>query len=652
VLKIKENEFLYETFKSKYECAVELINSLDKEKGKLQKRIKKLKNFNQSTLYQRTSYYEGEDSPIKAVDIDSSYINDSPVNRIYDRRESVMSDVRTTIMFNEQENVTLRKSLSDLEKLKEDYFNLYEDKRTIEIRLLDCQPYEQKYKEIEELYTNLLINYEAINSKFNHVNEEKNLLHERLNKIFKENLESTQTIKSLKDSLNSSEKERNLTKTKFTESNSKTKLLEKEISVLRKKIQNSNGQIKDLKEKIKEEIDEKIFLEKRTDDIIQEFENKLAVVEAEKQKIMKDSVTHLMNSINDEKCIEFYFNKMTNKIDIYFQGEKIIDVENMSNEQNEGQENQNYLSTNCDTNYYSNSNQNPLNTEGTLIYQKTENSEYPSSAVKLNTKGTLYTQSEDNSETNFNKGNIGVSLNKLFSKSKSSQKSILNSNKLKMTGNGDKENDSTYINNIIGQTATNKKFILGHLSSSKKKPTEYSKLEKGIVVPPINLFNINNFNTIDSCIRKTDLSNNLRYVLSSNRPVRKILSLDVAMGSDQRSDTESDVSEKDFGISMKRKLNFYSTINQINFEINSEIRKIKINSIDTCSKLQILSSIEKVEQSVNTECPSEEISIKIKDKNIPIENESFSISPFNKLKIYSLYNLSIQSQNKDVFHYE
>jgi hypothetical protein len=328
MVQIKQNEHLYETFKTKYDSAVDLINTIEEEKEKLQKNLKKMSNDHNYMCSYRGSYYEGQESPQSKCDIST----DSP--KLYEfknhHRGSVQSDFqihlpRPVNKFSLEKELELK---NEFEKLKEDYFNLYEEKKFVEMQLIENSKFKVLYNEIKESLNSLQLQYDNILATSQKNSEEKNSLQDRLNKFSKDHFELVQNLSKLKETLNHSEKERNLIKTKFSAVENKNKTLEKEISMIRKKTQSLNSQIKDLREKLKEEMDDKMLLEKKYEDQIEELNNKCENLQIEKQNILKDSLSHIMMNLNDEKLIEFFYNVETNKIQIYYEKSLVTEVEN------------------------------------------------------------------------------------------------------------------------------------------------------------------------------------------------------------------------------------------------------------------------------------------------------------------------------------
>lgn len=529
-----------------------------------------------------SSFYEGEESPSNLSKTDLDFLNmDSPKKKVYQRQGSMVSDF--TINLHRESNPYPYEGNIDLnsihkiefDKLKEDYFSLYEEKKYIENQLFDHIQYKSRCSELSTSINNLQIQFDQIISKSNIIQEEKISLQERFNKISKENFELVQNINGLKETLNSSEKDKNLMKTKISVSSNKIKFFEKEINSMRKKNQSMNYQIKDLKEKIKDEQDDKFLLEKRYDEQIQEMENKLMNLEGEKQKILKDSVSHLMNTLSEEQCIEFSFNKESNKIEIFFDKAKICEADNKQDNQiftNENSMNNSNIkisnTNNINSSFKEKNLMSPTSVkkltsekENSILYLNTETTNLDdiniSSPLKSNrnTKSLNKSRKISNNTTNKEESssllsskqeitNTAVSLNKLFgnttcNNSKSSKKLIIEN----------KEN-IPFFNPSPSPTKKIHISNLNNLSSNKKSlrpKKEFSKLD----IDQINLhhtakhinsvqfinpfsFNTNTNSSIDNCIRKTQVQKekeSFRYVLSSttNRH-KKIISLDEALG--------------------------------------------------------------------------------------------------------------------------
>jgi len=497
----------------------------------------------------------------KDNECDDSLIHDDSVQlneeNIY--TDKINSDINnkcsSALVDNENKFNSKKQNQLEFEKLKEDYFAICDEKRSLELLLLDYQPYERKYKELIERFSTLQVNFDSIESKCERIQEENKNLHERVNKLSKDNIESVTLLNTLKESLKISEKERNQTNSKITFSNSKIKLLEKEIINLRKKTQNFNIQIKEFKEKLKDEMDEKILMEKEAADTKQEFENKIATLELEKQKLMKDSMMQLMNGINENNTIEFHYNNLSNKIEVIYENTKILEVENMHLERE--REREKTLSKN---NYNTYMNDKELS----ILHLNTEEDQ-TNSPLKKNKNFSIYNTEKGSllGGSGYLKSKKGshMALHKLFSKSRSSKRSY------NCTDSENKENIS-----MFGNFNGNKIVSLSNLESSKQKQyvTEYSKLD-------CNTFNtINNFHTIDNCIRKTNL-NNVRYFLSSNNRHKKGLSLDEAMGQDRLDDNDNGLDHKDSIGETKKRIDFSTLeiVSQSNFIIDEVRNKSK-----------------------------------------------------------------------------
>jgi hypothetical protein len=369
-------------------------------------------------------------------------------------------------------------------------------------------------------------------------------------------------------------------------------------------------------------MDDKILQEKKYEDNIEELQNKVETLLLEKQSILKDSMTHLMSSLNEENSIEFVYNQENNKIQILFDknivaevetGEKYNKFENNNNNdyiENDGIEKTMYIQTDM-----TNENLSPLKTQ----------------TVRVNDPYT------SNKSTHF-------SLNKLFSKSKSSKKSYFHENK---------ENMQIKVN-----ASNQKRNIVPHLSGSKSKLNlDFSKLEfnpgtfnaYNSQIHPFDPFNQN----IDHCIKKTNLSG-LRYVLSSNNNLnkhKKVLSLDEAMGGDVFEEKEDNLSltpnANADSYPIGKKLQFLSVAKQNNFNLTSEngFRKNnnKVYDISTFDlnyerNKEIQPIIQETENDVHSE-----------------RNISFADLVIEKKGMYSFIDnprLSILNENNETLHYE
>jgi hypothetical protein len=318
---MKQNTSLYDDFKKKYEDAMQLFQQMDQSVP------------TRRPLEKKGSYYDhhspfGKEYSVSLTNTDQS-VDESPVVNIY--RSGVKN---TEFNINEHKGVCLsnkkKVDFLDFEKLKEDYFNLYEEKRNLESQVVEYAEQLLGFNMLKDEFGKLKVLHDIASDKLNTTIEDKVTYHERLNKVVKENSELLQTVHNLKEHLNNSEREKNNIKTKLSTCNNKFKLIEKELNISKKKCQTLNFQIKNLTEKLNIEADERVSCAKLLDDLRHDYNNKLATLEVEKQKLTKDPFMLLMKSLEDgdNKLIELVYNNETNKIEMYWDGSKIMELDN------------------------------------------------------------------------------------------------------------------------------------------------------------------------------------------------------------------------------------------------------------------------------------------------------------------------------------
>lgn len=575
---IKENEHKYVNFKKKYESAVELIKTIEEEKEKLQNALKKKNTsltVSPSVCGKLNNYFPSS----SGYNFNHQYVYESP--RFLKSSEFNLNNNNTNTINNSNVNMSkspleLKKPVNisqrDFDKFKEDYFQLYEEKKALEGQLVDYIDLQRKYSDSNNSLISLQAEFDNINERYSSIIEEKKNFQERLNRFAKENFELMKNITNIKEALNLSEKEKNTAKNKIAIYVNKLKFLEKESGVMKKKNQSLKNQIKNLTEKIISLEEDKNRLDKRNEDNLNEFENKLAGLENEKNKMIKDSLSLLINSINDEKFLIFKYEKEGNKIQLFFEGEKIGEAENYGNVP-EQEQCQSYRNRKSQPNPYDS----VLNFKGDFVSpsKKVEQKTYPLPP------------------------NPGFSLKQLFSKSRS-EKSYEN-----------KENINNNTNHFKSKSKSNSKLLISNLSSTanKKQRTEAKlpkiKEEDNISSfdmpnelpnkqftsinnnPFIFNFNINNASSykiekIDSCIKKTNLNDSIRYVISSsnNNRHKKVVSLEEAIGTEIIGDLYN-------ANNINKRLNFLSIGSASDFEISANIKKRCANQLSRAENMSI-----------------------------------------------------------------
>jgi len=217
-----------------------------------------------------------------------------------------------------------------LEKLKEEYHNLIEDKKNLENKIAEYKLKEKAFEEAIEKNEGLNLQNEIFNEKIKFLSEENKNFLERNNKITFENYELTNTNNQLKESLKYLEKERLLNKNKINSNFNRVKLYEKENNASKKKLNNLNSNIKNLTDKLNGIIQEKGVLEKVMEDMKQEYENKITNLLLEQQKIIKDSFLTTLNSLEEKKIpLEFFYEEEKNQLTIMLEDIVISEFTNL-----------------------------------------------------------------------------------------------------------------------------------------------------------------------------------------------------------------------------------------------------------------------------------------------------------------------------------
>jgi hypothetical protein len=217
-----------------------------------------------------------------------------------------------------------------LEKLKEEYHNLVEDKKNLENKIAEFKLKKKEFSELNIKNENLSLQLDIANEKIKCLTEENKAILERNNKITFENYEITNTNNQLKESLKYLEKERLLNKNKINSNFNKVKLYEKENNASKKKLNNINTNLKNLTEKLNVSVQEKIILEKNMEDLKQEYENKITNLMLEQQKIIKDSFLTTLNSLEEKRIpLEFFYEEEKNSLTIMLEDIVISEFTNL-----------------------------------------------------------------------------------------------------------------------------------------------------------------------------------------------------------------------------------------------------------------------------------------------------------------------------------
>jgi len=225
-----------------------------------------------------------------------------------------------------QENEERRISYSKYEKLKNDYFEVFEEKKNLENKLQELESLKVSY---QELVNENMISSEKIknlNENNSSLTNEISVLKERFKTMSSENSNLLTYVKSLKENMCKNDKEKGAFKQKATILNSKLKLHEERTDTLKKKCFDLSNQLKNLKEKYENEKLDNIQLHKQITDLKTDLENTIYKYEKEKPLLVKEAL------FSEENSLEFKYNRQTNFIEIFVENIKIAEYENKSAE--------------------------------------------------------------------------------------------------------------------------------------------------------------------------------------------------------------------------------------------------------------------------------------------------------------------------------
>lgn len=485
---MKENEHLYLNFKAKYEEAIELVNSLSEEKEKLKYMLQ------QSNKRKRLIFSSG-----KSTSKYDNNLSESRTEENEDCEEEKRSERKDVIGSVESENVFPRSNtnvsefniinekmvpLSDYDKLKEDYMNLFTEKNRIASELSEIVDSRQaNEKLLAEMQTMKEYN-DSLKDHISRIESDDKILHEQIDKLVSDKEDLNAQLKNIREKLKISENEKTEIKIKNAHHFSKFKLMEKEISQLKKKNNELNRNVKCLIEKIGNDKEDKIELKKAYERKIQDLENKIEKIEDEKKKMSKDVLATLIeNTMKKQNLVTFMYDNEKNIIAIKYAGEIIGEVNNETPHSNKNEDktelNENINITKC-LSYKSNNNSPFTNLEASVCHYR-----QLTNAQKYNNKSS-------NKKFAINSPNKNVSLRKLFSNNNfsiSSRKSLVDSL--------DKENCN--INNI------NLNLIsLNPNSFAEKLADDHSQIQ-------INKFN-NNEISLTNCINQINIDKEAKKV--------------------------------------------------------------------------------------------------------------------------------------------
>jgi len=281
-----------------------------------------------------------------------------------------------------QDNEERRISYSKYEKLKNDYFEVFEEKKILETKLQELESLKVSY---QELINENLISSEKIknlNENNSSLTNEISILKERFKTMSSENSNLLIYVKSLKENMCKNDKEKGAFKQKATILNSKLKLHEERTDTLKKKCFDLSNQLKQIT------------------DLKTDLENTIYKYEKEKPLLVKEAL------FSEENSLEFKYNRQTNFIEIFVENIKIAEYENKA-----GENTNNFLM------------KKKLTPIKTTPIQECNN--------KLSEKNSNKNSIVKHFSINDNKENESLSLNKLFSTpSKKNSPNVGNNNQL------------------------------------------------------------------------------------------------------------------------------------------------------------------------------------------------------------------------------
>jgi len=217
----------------------------------------------------------------------------------------------------------------EIEKLRDEYLRLFEDKKKIEHQYLILQEKTSKLNFIEKNYQESLLQIEMSSEKCKNMNQEIIELKERIKDIGNENIELNNLNNQYIEALKNIQTEAGHSTSKIITENSKIKTLENELSKANQKIIEMNNNLEEINKKYAKEQNERSFIEKQYEDFIYERENEIADLKNENHKIIKENfIEKLIEIKQSSNKLDFFFNEETKKIEIFLNEEKIIDLEN------------------------------------------------------------------------------------------------------------------------------------------------------------------------------------------------------------------------------------------------------------------------------------------------------------------------------------
>lgn len=217
----------------------------------------------------------------------------------------------------------------EADKLRDEYIRIFEEKKKLEhdyLILLDKVPLLELS---EKNYQEAFIQIESLNEKNKQMAEEILYLKERIHQLGIENAELMDANHHYCEAVASFNCESENSKYKNLIENTKIKKLEQDLANAYKKSLELEIQIDKLNNKRMKEIEERNYIEKRYEDIIYEQEYALANIVKDNDKSYKESLIEKLIIDNElSNRFNFTYNQTTDKIEIFFDDEKIIDIEN------------------------------------------------------------------------------------------------------------------------------------------------------------------------------------------------------------------------------------------------------------------------------------------------------------------------------------
>lgn len=215
------------------------------------------------------------------------------------------------------------------EKLRDEYIKIFEEKKQIEHDYLIVLEKLGRLEDTEKAHHENLIQYEGIVEKAKQMNDEIINLKERIRQIGEENIQLISLNNQYIEAIETFHSETGNAKSRVLNENTKLRKMERDLAKAKKKINDLERYIEETKEQVLKEREERVFIEKQYEDYIYDQENALANMKIESEKIMRENLIDKFLELNQNpNTLNFFYNEQTNKIEIFFEDEKIFDMEN------------------------------------------------------------------------------------------------------------------------------------------------------------------------------------------------------------------------------------------------------------------------------------------------------------------------------------